>query len=156
MSTIAIHARPVVNQIFSALAPRACRQVLLYNRTLSIDCLPIGCFKQTYAFKLDEIKDPLPHLIHGTEKRFRASIERTGLLKMSRTHVHCIACDPSAIATTEVISGFKKQSNLIVVVDMQQTMKDGMKWYRSKNGVVLTEGPIKPQYLSFRNLDQTT
>ena len=104
------------------------------------------------VFKLDEITEALPYLIHGTEERFRASIERFGLLKMGRTHVHCIACDPAEIATTQVISGFKKQSNLIVVVNMQKTMDDGMKWYRAKNGVVLTEGPISPEYLSFQQV----
>ena len=104
------------------------------------------------AFKLEEIKEALPHLIHGTEERFLASIEGQGLLKMSRTHVHCIACDPNALQTTQIISGFKKQSNVIVVVNMQQTMQDGMKWFRAKNGVVLTEGPVAPKYLSFRKL----
>ncbi len=107
------------------------------------------------VIQLQEILEPLPHVIHGTEQRFRESIERIGLQKMTRTHIHCIACDPDKLLTTQIISGFKKQSDLIVVVDMKKTMHNGLKWFIAKNNVLLTEGPIPPQYLSFRNILKT-
>jgi RNA:NAD 2'-phosphotransferase (TPT1/KptA family)/8-oxo-dGTP pyrophosphatase MutT (NUDIX family) len=95
----------------------------------------------------EEILEPLEFCIHGTEKRFLDSIRKQGLLKMGRTHVHCISADPSALETSKIISGFKKQSDTIVIVDMAASMEAGLKWYRSANDVILTEGPVKPIYL---------
>lgn len=102
--------------------------------------------------EMTEVLEAFPHLIHGTEKKFQDAIATSGLQKMQRTHIHCIACDPNLVTTSKVISGFKKQSDVIVVIDMARTMKDGMKWYISKNKVVLTEGPIDPKYLTFQDL----
>ncbi len=99
-----------------------------------------------------EVTEPVPNLIHGTEKNFQDSIAENGLLRMTRTHIHCIACDPNCLDTAVIISGFKKQSNLIVVIDMAATMKDGLKWQLSDNGVYLTVGPILPKYLRFIDL----
>ncbi len=95
----------------------------------------------------EEILEPLDHCIHGTEKKFLDSIRQHGLLKMGRTHVHCISADPSALETSNIISGFKKQSDTLVIVDMAASMKDGLKWYKSANDVILTEGPVKPIHL---------
>ena len=40
----------------------------------------------------------------------------------------------------EVISGMRKSCNLYVVPDMEKSMNDGVKWFISSNGVILTSG----------------
>jgi len=100
-----------------------------------------------------EIVEPLKYCIHGTEQKFIDSIFKTGLSKMTRTHIHCITGDPNNKETfKEVLSGFKKTSNCILIIDMAATMTDGLKWYQSKNGVILTEGPIDSKYFTVQNL----
>lgn len=39
-----------------------------------------------------------------------------------------------------VISGMRASANLLVWVDVKRSMEKGIKWWRSTNGVVLTEG----------------
>ena len=95
------------------------------------------------------ILTPYPFLVHGTERRFEASIRAKGLQKMGRTHIHCIAQDPATLDSTKITSGFKNASDCLVVINMEATMRDGLKWFLSENDVCLTEGPIEPRYLSF-------
>lgn len=98
------------------------------------------------------ITEPLPFCAHGTEKRFLSSIREHGLKRMSRKHIHMV----SEVCKKQQISGFKSVSDTIIVIDMNSCMKDGMKFYKSKNGVILTEGidgTIDPKYfLEIRNL----
>ena len=68
-------------------------------------------------------------------------IKKTGLNKMSRTHIH-FASKPNAI------SGFRGSSNVLVHVNMYLAMADGIKFYMSDNEVILSEGPIDPKYFS--------
>ncbi len=95
---------------------------------------------------LTELFEPLPYCIHGTEKKFLASINMSGLNKMGRTHIHCIAKNPDATDFKDVISGFKKQSTCYIVIDMRASLTSGLRWFVSKNGVLLTEGPILPTF----------
>lgn len=95
---------------------------------------------------LTEVFEAFEYCIHGTEKRFLPSINKTGLDKMGRTHVHFISKDPKSTDFKSVISGFKKQSNCYIVVDMKASLKNGMRWFVSKNNVLLTQGPILPEF----------
>lgn len=85
---------------------------------------------------LEPIVEPLPFCAHGTERRFLETINQRGLHRMKRKHIHFV----SEIKPTEQVSGFKAKSNTIIVIDMQECMKDGMKFFKSANGVILTEG----------------
>ncbi len=101
---------------------------------------------------LTELVEPLEFCIHGTEKKFLNSINASGLSRMSRTHVHCVSKDPRSTDFKSVISGFKKQSNCYILIDMKASMKT-LKWFVSKNGVLLTTGPILPEFfLGIRDL----
>jgi 2'-phosphotransferase len=101
----------------------------------------------------EEILKPLDFCIHGTEKKFIDSIVTNGLSKMGRTHIHCINANPNdKLALKAVLSGFKKQSNCVLIIDMAATMSNGMKWYKSKNNVLLTQGPIDSKFFIVQDL----
>jgi 2'-phosphotransferase len=88
-----------------------------------------------------EIIEPLSYCVHGTTKKAIKEIKKNGLNKMSRTHIH-FASDPNAI------SGFRSSSSVLIHIDMLNAMTDGIKFYMSDNGVILSEGPIDPKYFS--------
>jgi 2'-phosphotransferase len=95
---------------------------------------------------LTELTEPLEFCIHGTEKKFLHSINTSGLSRMSRTHVHCVSKNPRSTDFKTIISGFKRQSNCYISIDMKASMESGEKWFVSKNGVLLTTGPILPEF----------
>lgn len=90
----------------------------------------------------DLITEPLPYCVHGTGARVLPSIEAEGLKKMNRTHIHLVS-------RPDAKSGFKKHSNVLVHIDMAAAMADGIRFYRSENDVILTEGVdgvLEPKY----------
>jgi len=94
----------------------------------------------------DRITEALPFCAHGTEKQYTESILNNGLNRMGRKHIHLV----SQINASQQLSGYKKKSNMIVMMDMQKCMDDGMVFYRSANNVILTEGIdgiIHPKYI---------
>ncbi len=95
---------------------------------------------------LEELFEPMQFCIHGTEKKFLNSIQTSGLSKMGRTHIHCISKDPTSCDFKSVISGFKKTSNCYISINMKLSMESGQKWFVSKNGVLLTTGPIPARF----------
>lgn len=94
----------------------------------------------------ESITKPLEFCAHGTEERFADSIMAEGLKRMSRQHIHLVA----EIHEDRQVSGYKKKSNAVVVIDMAKCLRDGMKFVRAANGVILTEGfdgVIPPEYI---------
>lgn len=94
----------------------------------------------------EPIVEPLEFCAHGTEQRFASSILAEGLKRMSRQHIHLVA----EIHEDRQVSGYKKRSNAIVVIDMVKCLADGMQFLRAANGVILTEGfdgVIPPEYI---------
>ncbi len=91
-----------------------------------------------------EVFEPFPICLHATDRKFLASIQKTGLCKMGRTHIHCVYKHP--IGADKPISGFKKQSNCVISIDMQKSLLAGHRWFLSQNEVLLTEGPIMPEF----------
>ena len=78
-------------------------------------------------------------VIHGTYFAFWQSILETGGLKrMTRNHIHFSTGLPEDEAG--VISGMRKDAELLIYVNIKQSMEDGVAWWMSENGVVLTEG----------------
>jgi 2'-phosphotransferase len=95
---------------------------------------------------MERITEQLPYCVHGTHHRFIESIRAEGLNRMSRKHIHLV----SEIEELKQTSGFKAQSDTLVKIDMVRCMEAGMKFYRSSNGVILTEGfdgVIPPEYI---------
>lgn len=48
-----------------------------------------------------------------------------------------------------VISGMRRTSTVMIWVDVKKSLKEGVEWWRSENGVVLTEGVGEPRMLGF-------
>ncbi len=93
--------------------------------------------------------DELPEVIaHGTYFSSLPAIERDGLSRMSRAHVHLAENVPEAGG---VISGMRKSCQVIVWVNARAAICAGLLFYRSSNGVILTpgdsDGYIKPEFI---------
>lgn len=86
---------------------------------------------------------PPPVLYHGTASRLLASIRESGLLKGSRHHVHL-----SADAATAAKVGTRRGKPHVIAVESGRMHADGYKFYRSDNGVWLTEH-VPAKYLIF-------
>lgn len=88
---------------------------------------------------LEEIKDPSlwPHCIHGTTREAWKRIETQGLNRMKRKHIHFCS---QPFRSTEIISGMRNTSQVLIHVDVAKAMKDGIRFFVSENKVILTEG----------------
>jgi 2'-phosphotransferase len=80
-----------------------------------------------------EIDEPLEYCVHGTYTRHLASIIDNGLNKMSRDFIH-FASHPDAK------SGCRKDCDILIGINMERAIKDGIKFYMSENNVILTSG----------------
>lgn len=89
--------------------------------------------------------------VHGTTHSAWVRIASSGGLKpMGRNHVHLAAGLPAGFKSvidqnTEsvaapVISGMRKSSTVLVFLDVRKAIDAGLKFWRSDNGVILTEG----------------
>ncbi|KAF4625690.1 hypothetical protein G7Y89_g12473 [Cudoniella acicularis] len=79
-------------------------------------------------------------VVHGTYFAFyQAIVQSGGLKKMGRTHIHFSTGLPED--KQGVISGMRKDAELLIYVDIRKSLEDGKTlWWISENGVVLTEG----------------
>lgn len=92
----------------------------------------------------EQIRIPLVGCYHATDRKLYSTIKKTGLNKMGRKHIH-FANDPKLL---------KKGKSLKVEVDMEAAMRSGIKFYRSDNNVILSDGidgVIPSQFLIFHN-----
>ena len=95
---------------------------------------------------MEKITEPVELCVHGTYTKFINSIKQSGLNKMSRTHIHMATGYPS---DSQVISGARGSSEVFIVIDMEKALADGIEFYRSANGVILTSGVngvLEPKY----------
>ena len=71
---------------------------------------------------------------HGTNSKSLEAIQNSGGLSiMNRTHIH-IAISKDAK------SGHRKSCNVFIYIDIVKAVNDGIKFYLSSNGVILTKG----------------
>jgi putative RNA 2'-phosphotransferase len=108
--------------------------------------------KQRYAFSADGLRirasqghsipvdlglEPVPppdRLYHGTARRFLDSIRQHGLIAKGRQYVHLSADEVTAIKV-----GRRHGEPIVLVVNAGQMRQAGLKFYRSANGVWLTD-----------------
>ena len=83
--------------------------------------------------ELAELEPPAV-LYHGTGEKFSASIKAQGLIRKSRLYVHL----SSDVETAEKV-GRRHGKPKIFLVESLKMFGDGYKFYRSLNGVWLTE-----------------
>lgn len=81
-------------------------------------------------------------LYHGTAYKNKDSIQKMGLEKRRRHHVH-LSADPE----TANIVGKRHGKPIILVIDTRAMMADGYKFYQSTNGVWLVES-VPPKYFT--------
>ncbi|KAH6916291.1 KptA family-domain-containing protein [Coprinopsis sp. MPI-PUGE-AT-0042] len=86
--------------------------------------------------------------VHGTDKNAWKSIEKQGLSKMKRNHIHLA----QGVAGQNVISGMRKGSQILIYINVQKALDTGIQFSLSDNGVVLTEGDskgfLKPEFFA--------
>ncbi|KAJ2417547.1 hypothetical protein GGF41_005381 [Coemansia sp. RSA 2531] len=56
---------------------------------------------------------------------------------MTRTHIHFAKGLPS---DEGIISGMRKTANAYIYIDIEQAVSDGIEFYESENGVILSTG----------------
>jgi putative RNA 2'-phosphotransferase len=81
-----------------------------------------------------EAVQPPTVLFHGTSQRVSAAIEQMGILKMSRHHVHL-----SEDIETVLRVGARHGVPVVFRVDAARMAADGHRFFRSANGVWLTD-----------------
>ncbi|CAH8330361.1 unnamed protein product [Eruca vesicaria subsp. sativa] len=78
-----------------------------------------------------------PVCVHGTYRKNLESILASGLKRMNRLHVHFSCGLPT---DGEVISGMRRDVNVLIFLDIKKALEDGIAFYISDNKVILTEG----------------
>ncbi|XP_010423855.1 PREDICTED: tRNA 2'-phosphotransferase 1-like isoform X1 [Camelina sativa] len=78
-----------------------------------------------------------PVCVHGTYRKNLESILASGLKRMNRMHVHFSCGLPT---DGEVISGMRRNVNVLIFLDMKKALEDGIAFYMSDNKVILTQG----------------
>ena len=83
--------------------------------------------------ELEEVKPP-EYLWHGTAEKYVDSIKETGLVKKSRLYVHL-----SSDYETAVLVGKRHGKPVVFCIKSGLMYTDGYKFFKSKNGVYLTD-----------------
>jgi putative RNA 2'-phosphotransferase len=89
-------------------------------------------------------RQPPDILYHGTVEDVLPDIRRSGLLKMSRQHVHL---SPD-LATAKLVGNRRRSKTVILRVEAYRMWKDSHTFYLSANGVWLTDH-IPATYILF-------
>ena len=97
---------------------------------------------------LVEVRDAaaIPVCLHGTYAKFLPQIEKQGLSRMSRQHIHFATGLPR-----EVKSGMRHNCDTLIFIDVAKAMADGCRFFRSANDVILSpgfDGVIPVEYFS--------
>ena len=133
----------------TALTRELVREIVASNDkqrfALSPDGLRIRA-NQGHSVHVDlklEPQQPPAILFHGTATRFVASILEAGLRPGSRQHVHLSAGEDTAISV-----GGRHGKPVVLTVRAAEMVRDGHRFYRSANGVWLTD-LVPPGYLDY-------
>ncbi|KAH0541361.1 hypothetical protein FGG08_004199 [Glutinoglossum americanum] len=78
-------------------------------------------------------------VLHGTfYGAWPAILDSGGMSRMDRNHMHFAAGVPGQ--DSGVISGMRADAQILIYVDIRRALDAGLKFWRSDNGVILTEG----------------
>lgn len=75
----------------------------------------------------------IPGCYHATYIDNLNSIKKNGISRMKRKHIHIAESDKAK-------SGKRSTCNIKILINMELAISDGIKFYISENGVILTEG----------------
>ena len=90
--------------------------------------------KQTMSIELETIRTFSERVFHGTSKSAWQIIEEKGLSKMKRNHIH--------MALESGLEKHRIRSELFIEIDANQAIQDGIKFFKSENGVILSPGDV--------------
>lgn len=114
----------------------------------------------------EELSDPGLSIIHGTTRRaWEDHIRGEGLGRMKRNHIHFASGLPPPDRKrklthenkhngTAPISGIRSSSEIYIFVDGTKCAEDGVLFYRSDNGVILTAGVDEQGMLPIRYFEK--
>nr|CAB3220637.1 protein argonaute-2 [Phallusia mammillata] len=91
---------------------------------------------------LDPVTDAskYPKVVHGTSLEAWQTIQKQGLKRMTRTHIHFAIGMPG---DEDVLSGMRNSSDVVIVLNLDKALKAGLKFFISSNKVILSEGDKK-------------
>lgn len=99
---------------------------------------------QGHSIKIEELElekitnpEKYPVVVHGTYMTNWKAISTSGLNRMSRNHIHFAQGE---YGSASVISGMRKTCDVLIYIDIKKAISDGIDFYVSENGVILTEG----------------
>lgn len=104
--------------------------------------------RQGHSIEVDvELQSFIPtqYLYHGTATRFLDSIMKNGLEKRSRNHVHLSDNIPTAQNV-----GSRHGTSIVLKIDAIEMQKDGFEFFKSNNGVYLTDN-IPAKYITINS-----
>lgn len=88
---------------------------------------------------LTKLTEPLELVVHGTTHQAYKEIQKSGLKKMGRSHIHFAITD-DFISGNQQQSGIRSNCQVLIYLDMKKAMDDGIEFYISENKVVLSAG----------------
>lgn len=104
--------------------------------------------RQGHSIKVDvglrEVEPP-KFLYHGTSSRVSSLIMREGIKKMSRQHVH-LSEDIETARMVAMRHVHDEDWMVIYIIDTEKMLSDGLKFFKSNNGVWLTDY-VDPKYI---------
>lgn len=88
------------------------------------------------SVELEMVKQKPPaYLYHGTKDQFMSPIQKQGLRKMGRHHVH-LSKDSNV---AKEVANRRKGKSVILKIDSEKMYNDGISFYKSSNGVWLVD-----------------
>ncbi|CAI9717986.1 tRNA 2' [Octopus vulgaris] len=92
--------------------------------------------------------DNFDNVIHGTYlKAWKSAIKKEGLSRMNRMHIHFAIGEPGERG---VISGMRSSCQVMIYLNLDLALNDGLTFFLSENNVILTEGDkdgfVRPKY----------
>jgi len=102
---------------------------------------------QGHSIEVDvELREEMPPelLYHGTVQKFIPRIQKDGLKKMSRQHVH-LSQDR---ATAENVGG-RRGKPIVLLINTREMHRNGFTFYLSENNVWLTDN-VPAKYIEFK------
>ncbi|KAH8175817.1 RNA 2'-phosphotransferase, tpt1 / kptA family protein [Sarocladium implicatum] len=125
---------PVTNPSLDTTSTSASDYIIRANQGHSIKLESSATLTPITLAKPDTIPE---RVLHGTYYAFWPLIVSSGgIKKMGRNHVHCSTGTPEE----GVLSGMRKDAELVIEIDIKKSLEGGIVWWRSDNGVILSEG----------------
>lgn len=117
------------------------------NKKLKIKANQGHSIHEINNLNLKKIENPkeISNIIHGTYLRYLKNIQKEGLKCMNRNHIHFTSNENFH----ENLSGFRNNCEILIYIDIEKAINDGIEFFLSENNVILSSGInncIKPEY----------